>query len=127
MALLLVGLINNLGVGSAYPVVASEVSSMRLRSRSSGIGFISNAVSSWAFNFTVPYMFNADEGNLGGKIGFIFAAFSIIGFVCSWFFIPETKTKTFAEIDYLFECKTPTRAFKNDVPEVARRTKEDEA
>ncbi|KAH8199174.1 hypothetical protein TruAng_006643 [Truncatella angustata] len=123
VALLLVGLINNLGVGSAYSVVASEVSSVRLRSRSSGIGFIANALASWAFNFTVPYMFNADEGNLGGKIGFVFAAFSIIGFVSSWFFVPETKTKTFAEIDYLFERKTPTRAFKMPIPEVARQTK----
>jgi hypothetical protein len=72
-------------------------------------------------------MFNADEGNLGGKIGFVFAAFSIIWFMGSWLFVPETKTKTFAEIDYLFECKTPTRAFKKPVPEAVRQTKGDEA
>ncbi|KAH7067844.1 general substrate transporter, partial [Paraphoma chrysanthemicola] len=111
IAILSVGFCGSLGVQSVYPVVASEVSSVRLRSTTLGFGFFVNAFVSWIFNFTVPYMYNPDAGNLGGKVGFIFVAFSCLGFLLSWLEIPETKNKTYAELDYLFERRTKTRQF----------------
>ncbi|KAJ1327003.1 MFS transporter SP family general alpha glucoside:H+ symporter [Microdochium nivale] len=102
----------NVGVGTAYTIVAAEVPSLKLRAKTTGVGFFVNAFMMWIFNFSVPYMFNADAGNLGGKIGFVFAGFCIIGYVLSWLEIPETLNLTYAEIDYLFQQNTPTRAFK---------------
>lgn len=103
---------SNLGVGTAYPIVAAEVPSTRLRAKSLGIGFFTNAFATWVFALCVPYMFNADQGNLGGKIGFVFFGFCVIGFVLSWIDIPETKNLTYAHIDYLFQAGTPARKFR---------------
>jgi hypothetical protein len=68
----------------------------------------------WAFALCVPYMFNADEGNLGGKIGFVFVGFCVVGFVLSWLEIPETKDITYAQIDHMFQQRIPTRRFKDE-------------
>ncbi|KXJ85381.1 general substrate transporter [Microdochium bolleyi] len=103
---------SNVGVGTAYTIVAAEIPSVKLRAKTTGLGFFVNAFMTWIFSFTVPYMFNADAGNLGGKIGFVFSGFCILGFALSWLEIPETLNVTYAHLDYLFQQNIPTRAFK---------------
>ncbi|KAM0328699.1 hypothetical protein ACHAQA_005112 [Verticillium albo-atrum] len=112
VALVMAACCSNLGVGTAYPIASAEIPSTRLRAKTLGFGFLVNALATWAFSFCVPYMFNADAGNLGGKIGFVFAGFCAIGFVLSWLEIPETKDLTYSQIDDLFKQATPTRLFK---------------
>ncbi|KAJ8108536.1 hypothetical protein OPT61_g8106 [Boeremia exigua] len=112
VSILLVGSIATLGVGATWPVLIGELSSVRLRAKSSAIGFMTNALAGVAFSISVPYMFNADAGNLGGKIGFIFAFLCFLGLGLSWLYIPETKAKSYEELDYLFERKVPARQFK---------------
>ncbi|KAH7203009.1 general substrate transporter [Fusarium oxysporum] len=118
VSVLLTALTSNLSVGSAYPIVSAEIPSARLRAKALGFGFLVNAFMSWAFNLTVPYMFNADQGNLGGKIGFVFAATCVIGFALSWLEIPETRNISYAHIDYLFNKGTSTRNFKKEARSV---------
>ncbi|KAM0595797.1 hypothetical protein ACHAPN_005015 [Verticillium nonalfalfae] len=84
----------------------------RLRAKTLGLGFAVNAFMMWAFNFVVPYMFNADQGDLGGKIGLLFAGFCVVGFVVSFFEIPETKDITYGRINELFQTRTPARKFR---------------
>ncbi|KAL2851271.1 general substrate transporter [Aspergillus pseudodeflectus] len=114
VSLILAACCNNLGVGTAYPIAAAEIPSTRLRAKTLGFGFLINAFTTWAFTLCVPYMFNADEGNLGGKIGFVFVGFCVVGFVLSWLEIPETKDITYAQIDHLFQQRIPTRRFKDE-------------
>ncbi|KAF5564209.1 maltose permease [Fusarium phyllophilum] len=76
------------------------------------VGFICNSFVSWVFNFCVPYIFNSDEGNLGGKTGLIFAALSVIAWVIFWFDLPEMKNRTYLERDEMFENKVKTRQFR---------------
>lgn len=108
---------SNLGVGTAYPIVAAEIPSVTLRAKTLGLGFLVNAFMTWVFSFCVPYMFNADQGNLGGKIGLVFCGMCILGFILSWIEIPETKNMTYVQLDSLFQRRTPTRAFRNPQPE----------
>lgn len=89
------------------------MSSVQLRAKSSAIGFMVNALAGVAFSISTPYMFNADAADLGGKVGFIFAALCFLGLGLSWAFLPETKAKSFEELDYLFERRVPARQFKN--------------
>jgi hypothetical protein len=103
---------SNLGVGTAYPVSAAEIPSVRLRAKTLGMGFFVNAFMTWIFSFCVPYMFNADQGNLGGKIGFVFMGFCVIGFGLSWLEIPETKNMTYSRIEQLFDSGVSARMFK---------------
>lgn len=95
--------------------IAAEVSTARLRSKSQSIGFMFSYFYSTVWSVSVPYMFNVDEGNLGGKMGFIFLATAIIALVLLFFELPETKDKTFAEIDALFAQGVPARRFAGTV------------
>lgn len=113
VALIMAACCSNLGTGTAYPIAAAEMPASRLRAKTLGIGFGVNAFMTWVFALCVPYMFNADQGNLGGKIGFVFFGFCIIGFVLSYLEIPETKDITYATINHLFQTGTPARKFKN--------------
>jgi MFS transporter, SP family, general alpha glucoside:H+ symporter len=92
--------------------VAGEVSTMRLRAKTLAIGFFFNYFYSTVWNVVVPYMFNTDYGNLGGRMGWIFFATCLISYVIIWFEIPDTKDLTAAQIDERFEMRVKTRAFR---------------
>ena len=94
----------------AWTVVA-EIPSWRLRSRTQGLANIVLVVVQWLVGFVFPYMFNPDAGNLGGKVGFIFGATTWIGFVGCWFWLPETKDRTVAELDELYAAGVKPRHF----------------
>ena len=102
----------NIGAGPVVPIIIGETSSVRLRAKSNAISFFANGFFSWLFNFFVPYMFNADEGNLGGKTGFFFAGMCVLAFAVLWLELPEMKNRTYMQIDEMFEEKLPTRAFR---------------
>lgn len=93
--------------------IAGQISEARLRAKSQAVGFAFNYFFSAVWNVVVPYMFNADEGNLGGKMGFIYVATAVISFVIIFFDVPETKGRSFAELDEMFRKKIPARQFKS--------------
>jgi hypothetical protein len=104
-----------LSVGGAYTVVAAETSSVRLRAKTNSLGFFLNGLFSWAFNFFIPYLFNADQLNCGGKCGLFFFGLSLIGSLIVYLEIPEMKNRTYRELDEMFEQRLKTRAFKKHV------------
>jgi hypothetical protein len=48
-------------------------------------------------------------------VDFLWGGISVISFLWCYFRLPETKGRTFEEIDYLFENHIPTRKFKTYV------------
>ncbi|KAK3705979.1 hypothetical protein LTR37_012973 [Vermiconidia calcicola] len=92
-----------LGAWPAGYVVASETSSLRLRSKTTGLGWLIGGIIRLIFGFTVPYLYNTDAANLGGKIGFVYIATTGLGVAITWFFVPEMKGLNSSEIDRLFE------------------------
>ena len=74
-----------------------------------------NGLSSCIWSFSLPYAINPDQGNLEGKIAFIFGSVLTICAVFIFFMIPETKGRTFIEIDQLWARKIPARKFKEAV------------
>lgn len=62
-------------------------------------------------------MFNPDAGNLGGKVAFVFAGTTTLALVGTWLFMPETKDRSAAELDRLFEIKVSARKFRTTVIE----------
>lgn len=103
--------------------VAAEVSSVRLRAKTLAIGFFFNYFYSTVWNIVVPYMFNPGEGNLGGLMGWIFFATSVIAFGVMWIELPETKDLSFEQIDRRFQDKTVTRGFLNNALDSATSAK----
>lgn len=91
--------------------IAAEVSSIKLRAKTLAIGFFFNYFWSTIWNVVVPYMFNKGYGDLGGLMGWIFLATSVISFGVMWVELPETKDLSFEQIDRRFEMKVKTRVF----------------
>ncbi len=90
-------------------VILRETSSPILRAKTVGLATATQAVFGIAMNFAIPYMVNPNEGNLKGKVGFVFGGLSLVASIGSYFYCPELKGRTFHEINSMFEAKVPPR------------------
>lgn len=57
-------------------------------------------------------MISSTAWNWGAKSAFFYAGTNFICLAWCWFRLPETKDRTFGEIDLLFENKIPARKFR---------------
>lgn len=93
----------SVGMGPVPPLVIGEISSMQMRGHMMSLmgatGWITTYFISISF---LPLM---DSLTLGGAL-FIYAIFCLLGLLFSYFNIPETKKKTFEEIETLFKEKS---------------------
>ena len=84
--------------------------------------YATNGIASFAVNFSIPYLLNAQYANLQSKVGFIFGSFAFLCFVFTYFCIPECTGKTLEQIDYLFHNGVPLRKFGiMDIPTFEQR------
>jgi hypothetical protein len=60
----------------------------------------------------MPYLINPGNANLGGKITFVFFAFSVPMCVYLYFCFPEMKGRTYLELEEMFQNRVPARKFK---------------
>ena len=100
-------------VGPICFVIISEISATRLRSRTIAITTAVQALASIIFTVAMPYMLSSDEANWRGKAGFLFGAVSLVCLIWCFFRLPESRKRTFEELDILFERKVPARKFVN--------------
>lgn len=107
----LFGFFNSLGVASALPVISSEISIARLRSKGQGIGLKAQSLGAWILSFFIPYLHNVNHLIGAEKLGFFFAGLSALALVVIWFDVPETKGPSFAKLDCLFHGKISARKF----------------
>ncbi|RAL12824.1 putative MFS alpha-glucoside transporter [Aspergillus homomorphus CBS 101889] len=105
-------LVYDVSLGPFCYVLLAEVSSVRLRGVTIGLATVSCFVWSVVFAVVIPYAMNEDEGNLGGKLGFLFAGTSVVCAGMCFFWLPETQGRTFAELDAMFEQGVASRRFR---------------
>lgn len=98
-------------VGPICFVIISEISATRLRGKTIAITTAIQSLANIVFTVAMPYMLNTDEANWRGKAGFLFGPISLICCIWCWFRIPESRGRTFEELDILFEKKVPARQF----------------
>ncbi|KAF4345683.1 maltose permease [Fusarium beomiforme] len=98
-------------VGPVCYAIISEVSSTRLRNKSVCVSRIAYYIAQIICNVVNPYMLNPTAGNWRGKTGFFWGGWCFVFFIWTFFRLPETKDKTFEELDLLFANKVPTREF----------------
>ncbi|EXK83769.1 hypothetical protein FOQG_11930 [Fusarium oxysporum f. sp. raphani 54005] len=106
------GFVANLLVLPVTFVLVSEIPSSLLRSKSVVIARNFYSAINILAGVMTPYMLNPTAWNWGALAGFFWAGASIIGFVFTYFMVPESKGRTTAEMDILFEQKAHTRRFK---------------
>lgn len=113
VSLILVIMSAGLSVWPASYAIGSETSALHLRAKVQGIGwFISSAVSA-IFGFILPYIYNPDKGNLRAKVAFIYGAICLLCVVVTYYYVPEMKGRTPAEIDRMFDLKLSALEFKD--------------
>jgi SP family general alpha glucoside:H+ symporter-like MFS transporter len=100
-----------LTVGPICYAIIGEVSSTRLRNKSVCVSRIVYYIAQIICNVVSPYMLNPTAGDWKGKTGFFWGACALVFFVWTYFRLPETKGKTFEELDILFANRVPAREF----------------
>ena len=98
-------------VGPICYAVITEVSSTRLRNKVVCIARIAYYIAQIICNSVNPFMLNPTAGNWKGKTGFFWGGCSFVFLVWTYFRLPETKDKTYEEIDILFARRIGTRQF----------------
>lgn len=78
--------------GAGYTLVA-EVPTSSLRSHTQSLATVVAGFSFGTWSLVLPYMVNPDEGNMGGKVAFVFFALSVIATIVIFFYYPETKVR----------------------------------
>ena len=86
-----------------------------------------NALINVACAVGIPYAINPDQGDLRGKLAFVFFGVSLPCLVWLFLALPETKGRTFEELDIMFQRRVPTKKFasyqfSDDMVEDVRRS-----
>jgi SP family general alpha glucoside:H+ symporter-like MFS transporter len=100
-------------VGPICYAIISETSALRLRPQTVVIARNTYAVTQIVASVLNPYMLNPIEWNWKGKSGFFWAGTAFLVTTWSYFRLPETKGRTYEELDVLFEKKIGARKFKD--------------
>ena len=101
----------NVTIGATAYTILCETSTSRLRIKTIAIGLAAQNALNTMWSFVLPYLFNPDKLNLGGRLGFIFGGLSVICMVYLWFYQPETAGRTYEELDEMFYKKVAARKF----------------
>ncbi|PWN34640.1 sugar transporter [Meira miltonrushii] len=110
--LLLLVLIYSCTIGPCCYTLVAEIGSTRLRAKTVGIARIGYNVAGIVIASVSPYMLNPKAWNLGGKSAFIWMFTGLIVIIWTFFRLPETKNRSYSELDVLFNNKVPARKFK---------------
>jgi len=100
-----------LTVGPICYAIISETSSTRLRNKSVCLSRIMYYIAQIITYVVNPYMLNPTAGNWKGKTGFVWGGVAFLFFIWTFFRLPETKGRTFEELDILFAKRVGAREF----------------
>lgn len=114
----------NVGVGSTVYALAGELPTSALRAKILAIAISTSSAFNTMWSFVAPYIFNPDYANLKAKIGYIFGSFMLVFAVLAYLCVPETRRRTYEELDELFAKKVLTRQFKTFVTVAEQRAEE---
>lgn len=119
--------IYDMTVGPVTYAIVSEVSATRLRAKSVVIARNAYNITGIINNIISPRMLNPAAWNWGPKSAFFW--FGICSLCIMWTFwrLPESKNRTYQDLDILFERRVSARKFRSTVVQSARvETKEKE-
>ena len=99
-------------VGPVCFVILCEVSASKVRSKTIAVATAVQAALGIVMTIAIPYLINKDQANARGKIGFFFGGLAAISLVWAYFRIPETRGRTYEELDIMFAKGLRTKEFK---------------
>ncbi|KAL3954156.1 hypothetical protein ACCO45_012112 [Purpureocillium lilacinum] len=101
----------NCSIGPLTNTLCGELPSTLLRSKSIVLARWTYIVTHIVAGVLTPYQLNPTAWNWGAKTGFFWAGGCLISVVFAFFYVPEPRDRTPAELDILFETNVPPRHF----------------
>ena len=99
-------------VGTVAFSLVAEMSTRRLQVKTVALSRIAYNMAAIIVNILTPYMINPTAWNWGNFAGFFWGSTCFCVLVYHYFRLPEPSGRSFAEMDILFERRTPARKFK---------------
>jgi SP family general alpha glucoside:H+ symporter-like MFS transporter len=113
-ALLLVAqLVYEITIAAPTYVIVPEISSSKLRPKTLVLARNAYNVAIIGQNVLIAYMLNAKDWNWGGKTGYLYGGINLICLTYVYFRLPETKGRSYGELEVLFEKKIAARKFSS--------------
>ncbi|KAJ7362346.1 hypothetical protein DFH08DRAFT_667367, partial [Mycena albidolilacea] len=98
-------------VGAVCYVPIAEVGSTRLRAKTIVLARCSYHIMNIICGIIVPRMLSPTAWNWGPKSGFFWAGSAALSALYCWLRLPETRGRSYGELDILFENKVPAWRF----------------
>ncbi|KAL7911352.1 general substrate transporter [Trichoderma velutinum] len=102
--------------------LAAEISATRLRSQTISLARNAYNVVNIVDNTVESYLINPTEANLKGKTAFFWFGLGVLTTTWAVFRLPETKNRTYEELDVLFERHIPAWKFSSAQIDVVAET-----
>lgn len=109
-------------IGPIIYTIVTEIPSNYLRTKSVALARAVYNVGVLVYGQLVPHMVQTASWNWGAKSGFFCGGIMGIGFIWAYFRLPETKNRTFAEMDILFKNEVKARDFEKTKVDLASET-----
>ncbi|KAF4312231.1 Sugar/inositol transporter [Botryosphaeria dothidea] len=98
--------------GPAAWVVIGEVYPLPIRAKGVALSTASNWLWNFVLGYVTPYMVDANEGNLGVKVFFVWGSTCTLCALFAFFMVPETKGLSLEQVDRMLEETTPATSAK---------------
>jgi len=102
-------------VGCYGWAVAQETAAQATRPKTIAFVLVCQQLTALLLSSVFPYFINPNELNWGGKVMFLFVGAELFIMVGLYFFQPETKNRSYPDIDALYANNIPPRKFKEFV------------
>ena len=102
-------------VGCFGWAIAQETASQATRPKTIAFSLVCQQLTALMLSSVFPFFINPDQLNWGGKIMFLFVGAEVLILIALFFFQPETKNRTYHDIDSLYVAKIPPRKFSEHV------------
>ncbi|RFU27222.1 hypothetical protein B7463_g9101, partial [Scytalidium lignicola] len=109
-------------IGPIIYTIVTEIPSNYLRIKSVVLARALYNVCTLVYGQLVPHMIQSTSWNWGAKSGFFYGGLMGVSLIWAYYRVPETKNRTFAEIDILFKNKVKARQFSKTKVDLTTQT-----
>lgn len=117
LAIAALGFIFNFFWGACFyslsALMPSEIATPKLRNHTMAYTIACAQTTAVITTLAVPQLTSADAAGLGAKTYLVFAGCMACVIVFVYFFMPESRGRTFAEIDEMYDAKIPMRKWRH--------------
>ncbi|KAJ5546384.1 Maltose permease MAL61 [Penicillium frequentans] len=109
-------------IGPIIYTIVTEIPSNFLRTKSVALARAVYNIGVLVYGQLIPHMVQNAAWDWGAKSGFFCGGIMALGFIWAYFRLPETKNRTFAEMDILFKNEVKARDFEKTKVDLASET-----